>query len=107
MTTAQILITILFVALGTIFTRFISFIIFPASRETPPYIAYLGKVLPSAVMGMLIIYCYKSLDFSAVSAWLPSVIAGIAVALLQLWKKNMFISICSGTALYMVLIRIM
>lgn len=107
MTMPQILITIAVVAIGTVFTRFISFAIFPASRETPPYIAYLGKVLPSAVMGMLIIYCYKNLNFTAASAWLPAVTAGISVALLQLWKKNMFISISVGTVLYMVLIRIM
>ena len=106
MTMPQMLITISVVAAGTVFTRFISFIIFPASRETPPYITYLGKVLPSAVMGMLVIYCYKGLDFSAAVNWLPAILSGSTVAILQLWKKNMFLSICIGTALYMVLIRI-
>lgn len=107
MTTPQIFIIIAVVVLGTVLTRSISFIIFPANRETPPFITYLGKVLPAAVMGMLVIYCYKSIDFSSATHGIPEIVAGLVVAGLQFWKKNMLISICVGTALYMVLIRVM
>ena len=107
MNAAQILITIAVVAIGTIITRSVSFIIFPASKNTPPYITYLGKVLPAAVMGMLVIYCYKTLDFTSANHGIPEILAGLVVAGLQFWKKNMLISICVGTALYLVLIRIM
>lgn len=107
MTMTQIFITIAAVVLGTVLTRSISFIIFPANRETPPFITYLGKVLPAAVMGMLVIYCYKSIDFSTGLRGIPEIVAGLVVAGLQFWKKNMFISISVGTALYMVLIRVM
>ena len=107
MTMTQIFITIAVVVLGTVITRSISFLIFPANRETPPFITYLGKVLPSAVMGMLVIYCYKSIDFTSGTHGIPEIVAGLIVAGLQFWKKNMFISICVGTAIYMVLIRIM
>ena len=103
----QIFITIAVVVFGTVITRSISFIIFPANRETPPFVAYLGKVLPAAVMGMLVIYCYKSIDFTSGTHGIPEILAGLVVAALQFWKKNMFISICVGTALYMVLIRVM
>ena len=107
MNAAQILITMAVVAIGTIITRSVSFIIFPASKNTPPYITYLGKVLPAAVMGMLVIYCYKTLDFTSANHGIPEILAGLVVAGLQFWKKNMLISICVGTALYLVLIRIM
>ena len=106
MTTPQIFAIIAVVVLGTVITRSISFIIFPANRETPPFITYLGKVLPAAVMGMLVIYCYKSIDFSSATHGIPEIVAGLVVAGLQFWKKNMLISICVGTALYMVLIRV-
>ena len=107
MTMTQIFIIIAVVVLGTVITRSISFIIFPANRETPPFVAYLGKVLPAAVMGMLVIYCYKAIDFTSSTHGIPEILAGLVVAGLQFWKKNMFISICVGTALYMVLIRVM
>ena len=107
MTMTQIFITIAAVVSGTILTRSISFIIFPANRQTPPFITYLGKVLPAAVMGMLVIYCYKSIGFTSGTHGIPEILAGLVVAGLQFWKKNMFISICVGTALYMVLIRVM
>ena len=106
MTTPQIFAIIAVVVLGTVITRSISFIIFPANRETPPFITYLGNVLPAAVMGMLVIYCYKSIDFSSATHGIPEIVAGLVVAGLQFWKKNMLISICVGTALYMVLIRV-
>ena len=107
MTMTQIFITIAVVVLGTVITRSISFLIFPANRKTPPFITYLGKVLPSAVMGMLVIYCYKSIDFASKFHGIPEILAGLVVAGLQFWKKNMFVSICVGTVLYMVLIRVM
>ena len=107
MTMTQIFITIAVVVLGTVITRSISFLIFPANRETPPFITYLGKVLPSAVMGMLVIYCYKSINFASEFHGIPEILTGLVVAGLQFWKKNMFISICVGTVLYMVLIRVM
>lgn len=107
MTMTQIFITIAAVVFGTVLTRSISFIIFPANRKTPPFITYLGKVLPAAVMGMLVIYCYKSIDFTSGTHGIPEILAGLVVAGLQFWKRNMFISICVGTALYMVLIRVM
>lgn len=94
------------VVLGTVFTRFIAFAIFPADKSTPDYVKYLGKVLPSSVLGMLVIYCYKGIEISVGSHGLPEISAGIVVADLQLWKKNMFLSIAAGTVLYMVLVQL-
>ena len=38
------------VALVTAFLRFLPFLIFGENRTTPPLIAYLGKVLPFAII---------------------------------------------------------
>ena len=107
MTAVQQIITIAMVVLGTVLTRFISFIVFPAGKETPKFVKYLGKVLPAAVLGMLVIYCYKSIDFSSAYHGLPEIVSGLLVAGLHLWKKNMLLSIAAGTVFYMVLIRIL
>ena len=76
MTIAQQIITIGAVTLGTLCTRFLPFIIFPAGKETPNYIKYLGKVLPCAVTGLLAIYCYKSVSVTSYPFGLPEFIAG-------------------------------
>ena len=98
MTIAQQIITIGAVALGTLCTRFLPFIIFPAGKETPNYIKYLGKVL-------LAIYCYKSVSVTSYPFGLPEFIAGGLTAGLHFRKKNMFLSIAAGTICYMLLIR--
>ena len=95
------------IALVTIALRFLPFVIFSGKRQTPAYISYLGKVLPFSIMGMLVIYCYKTIDLTSSTHGIPEILAGLVVAGLQFWMKNMFVSICVGTALYMVLIRVM
>ena len=74
MTTAQRIITIAVVVFGTMLTRFIPFIVFPAGKPTPKYIQYLGKVLPGAVFGMLVIYCLKNVSIFSGSHGLPELI---------------------------------
>lgn len=96
-------ILILIMALVTWLLRFLPFLIF--RKSTPPYILYLGKVLPSAIIGMLVVYCLKDTDIAAPSFGLPEFISGISVVLLQIWKRNSLISILSGTILYMLLIQ--
>ncbi|OOM71133.1 branched-chain amino acid transport protein AzlD [Clostridium puniceum] len=101
MTTIQQIITIGMVVLGTQFTRWIAFISFPSNKPIPSYIEYLGKVLPPTIFGMLVVYCYKNINIFSVNHGIPELIAGIIVVCLQLWKKNMFLSIATGTILYM------
>lgn len=74
-------------------------------ENTPGYIVYLGKVLPSAIIGMLVVYCLKDVEFSAAPFGLPEIIAAVSVVVLQRWKRNSLISILVGTILYMVLVR--
>jgi len=92
------------VALVTIGLRFLPFIIF-RGRETPKFIAYLGKVLPFAIMGMLVVYCLRNVSFTAAPFGIPEVISVVLVVALHIWKKNTLLSIISGTVCYMVLVQ--
>ena len=104
MTVTQSIITIAAVVLGTMTTRFLPFIIFPEGKTPPRFIMYLGKVLPYAVIGLLVVYCLKDAVFTEYHA-LPELIAIAFVILLHKWKKYMFISMAAGTAIYMLLVQ--
>lgn len=106
MTLTQQLITIGMVILGTMLTRFLPFLLFPAGKPTPKYIQYLGKVLPSAVFGLLVIYCLKNVSLFAGSHGIPEAISIAVVAVLHLWKRQMLISIAGGTVCYMLLVQL-
>lgn len=106
MTISQQIITVLTVVLGTAMTRFLPFLVFPSGKPTPKYIQYLGKVLPSAVFGMLVIYCLKNVSIFAGSHGIPELIAIAAVVVLHLWKKQMLLSIAGGTVCYMLLVQL-
>ena len=91
------------IALVTALIRFLPFVIFNGGRKTPHIIEKLSKVLPYAIMGMLVVYCLKGMSFTSVSGWLPMVIACVFVGVLHVWKKNTLISIAGGTICYMIL----
>ncbi|WP_343209617.1 branched-chain amino acid transporter permease [Anaerolentibacter hominis] len=93
------------VALGTILTRFLPFLLFPDRKTPPRYISYLGKVLPCAVIGLLVVYCLKNITFTALGGWLPELIAIGSIVLLHSWKKNTLLSIAGGTVIYMLLVQ--
>ena len=92
-------------AIVTMLLRFLPFLIFGGDRKTPPYILYLGKVLPEAVIGMLVIYCLREVSVTEMPFGLPELFAGAATVLLQVWRRNSVLSILGGTILYMLLIH--
>ncbi|MCI9441039.1 MAG: branched-chain amino acid transporter AzlD [Ruminococcus sp.] len=104
MTTAQSVLTVLVVVLGTMATRFLPFFIFPEGKTPPPYITYLGTVLPYAVIGLLVVYCLKDAFTSGYFA-IPEMIAILFIVVLHKWKKNTLLSIGAGTVLYMFLVQ--
>lgn len=106
LTPLQTIIIICMVILGTVITRFLPFILFPANKRTPAYIVYLGKVLPYSVVGLLVVYCLKGVNLTAAPFGLPEAIAVICTAALQFWKNNALLSIGAGTVIYMLLIQI-
>ena len=86
-------------------TRFIPFVLI-SGRETPKYIQYLGKALPGAIFGMLVVYCLKAVDPMVYSHGLPELIAIAITVGLHLWKRQMLLSIAGGTVCYMLLLQL-
>ena len=105
MTTTQQLITILMISLGTMSMRFLPFLIFPAGKPTPKFIQYLGRVLPGAVFGMLVVYCLKNVSITSFPFGIPELIGIAVTAVLHLWKKQMILSMGAGTIVYMILVQ--
>ena len=92
-------------ALVTIGLRFLPFLIFGENRKTPEIVAYLGRVLPFAIMGMLVVYCLKNVSFVSPPFGIPELIGCAVVAGLHLWKRNTLLSIGGGTLCYMLLVQ--
>ena len=105
MTLTEQMITVAMVVLGTAVTRFLPFLIFPAGKPTPKYIQYLGKVLPAAVFGLLVIYSLKNVSIFTGSHGLPELISIVLVIFLHVWKRQMLLSIAGGTVCYMLLVQ--
>ncbi len=90
-------------SLITALIRFAPFIVF--KEKTPEPVIYLGRVLPFAMMGMLVVYCLKGTSFESVSGFMPSVISLVFIFILHKWKHNTLLSILLGTVCYMVLVQ--
>ena len=91
--------------LATVSTRFLPFLIFSGKKETPAFVQYLGRALPSAIFGLLVVYCLRNTDVSVHFA-LPEMLALVATTLLHLWKRQMLLSIAGGTVVYMLLVQL-
>ena len=98
--------TIAVCAVVTAALRFLPFVIFGENRKTPEVITYLGKVLPFAIMGMLVVYCLKDVTFLSAPFGIPEAIGCAAVAGLHVWKRNTLLSIGAGTVIYMLLVQL-
>lgn len=105
LTPIQTLIIICMVALGTVITRFLPFILFQNNKGNSSYINYLGKVLPYSAIGLLVVYCLKGVKLSSPTYGIPEAIAIICIIALHYWKENTLMSIGVGTVIYMVLVQ--
>lgn len=93
-------------ALVTALIRFAPFLVFRGGRETPAVVLRLGKLLPCAVMAMLVVYCLRSVDFLGASHALLEIIAAAVVVGLHIWRRNTLLSILAGTVVYMLLVQL-
>lgn len=105
MTLIQRLITIAICSVGTMLTRFLPFLVFSEDKPTPAYIRYLGKALPAAIFGMLVVYCLKNVSLISGYHGLPEALGIIVTVALHLWKRQMLLSVAGGTVLYMLLVQ--
>ena len=92
-------------AIITALLRFLPFLIFKGKASTPPLVEKLGRLLPSAVIAMLVVYCMKDVHFSAISGYLPAIIATLLTGALHVWKRNTLLGIVGGTVCYMVMVQ--
>ena len=93
------------IALVTAALRFLPFLIFREGTPLPKWLTYLSKVLPHAIMGMLVVYCLKGINLTAAPFGIPEAIGCAVVALLHFWKRNTLLSIGAGTVCYMLLVQ--
>jgi branched-subunit amino acid transport protein AzlD len=91
-------------SLVTILLRFLPFLVF--RKKVPPCITYLGRVLPPAIIGMLVVYCLKDISFATAPFGVPELLAAAGVVGLQVWRRSSLVSILGGTAFYMVLVQL-
>lgn len=111
LTTGQAIAAIAVMSAVTFLTRALPFLLFDRGGTPPKVVLYLGRVLPPAVIAMLIIYCLRNISFgwgadlSAFAGWVPQLISAAVVVALHLWKHNNLLSIFGGTILYMVLVQ--
>lgn len=105
LTPVQTAVTILAITLGTMLTRFLPFILFSENRKVSDTVVYLGRVLPPAMIGLLVVYCFKSVAFLSVPFGAPEIISIVAIIMLHKLKGNVMLSIAGGTILYMVLVQ--
>ena len=96
---------IVVMAAVTFLTRFLPFLLFDRGESPPRIVLYLGRVLPPAVIAMLIIYCLRGVSFASPAGWVPQLVCVAVVVALHLWKHNNLLSIFGGTVLYMVLVQ--
>lgn len=106
MTLIEKIITIACLSLATLLTRFIPFILFPENKEVPKVITYLGKVLPSAVLALLVIYCFKDYQIYDIQKIISTALASAVTIILYLYKKTMLLPIAGGTIVYMIMVQL-
>ena len=93
-------------AVVTALLRFLPFWVFGENRTTPQWLLRMGRLLPYAIMGMLVVYCLKDVTFTAAPFGLPEFLGCAIVAGLHIWKRNTLLSIGGGTLCYMLLIQL-
>ena len=79
---------VLVIAAAVFSTRALSFVLFPAGKETPKIILFLGNTLPCALMALLVVYCLKNVSITAAPHGIPEAIA--AAVFITVLGKSLF-----------------
>lgn len=105
MTLSQQLLTIALCAAATLLTRFLPFWLFSSGRPVPEPVHYLGRALPPAIFGMLLVYCLRNTQLFSGSHGIPEAAALLVTAGLHLWKRQTLLSVAGGTLCYVLLVQ--
>jgi branched-subunit amino acid transport protein AzlD len=104
MSNLRIIGIILLAAAITFTLRALPFLLFHGERKMPQKLVELGKILPSAIMAVLIVYCLKDAGSDWTGIGIPKLISVAVVAVSYKWKHNTLLSILAGTVCYMILL---
>jgi branched-subunit amino acid transport protein AzlD len=100
------LLVIFTVAGLTFLIRYLPFALFSNLARPSAVLADLGRILPPAVIAILVVYCLKTIDFRQTGSFIPQLAAILIVVLLHGWKRNNLLSIGVGTACYMLMVQL-
>lgn len=106
MPNTYLIFAVLIASFVTLLLRFLPFLIFGENRKTPELIVYIGRMLPGAVMAMLVVYCLKDTNLLVVSNLVPRLLALLIVVGSYVWKRNTLLSIVAGTICYMAFVQL-
>ncbi len=90
-------------AVMTILTRALPFLLFGNSQKMPEAFTVLGRILPPAMIGTLVVYCIRQTKIKEPGSVLPELLGLALVVLFHKWKSNTVLSIVGGTVFYMFL----
>ena len=106
LTPVQTLICIAAIVVGVQVSRWLPFLAFSDRRELPQFVKYLGRVLPPALMGLIVVYCFKNVEILTGNHGLPELIATAVVIGTYAWSEKLLLSVANGTVVYMVLVQL-
>lgn len=104
MSTAELAISMLIVAAATASTRWLPFFIFTSAR-TPEIVRYLGRCLPHAAIGLLVVYAFKDVSFLSGTHGAPELIASALTVAVHVMLRRPLLSMAAGTACFMILVQ--
>jgi branched-subunit amino acid transport protein AzlD len=100
------LVVILLVAGLTFMTRALPFWVFRQNKQPPALLSDLNRLLPPAVIAILLVFCLKDVSWLNQKESLYQLLCVVLVMALHVWKKNNLLSIGLGTAAYMLLVQL-
>ena len=98
--------SILVIAAVTLIIRSLPFVAFGGKKRVPDIVNYLGKYLVPTIIIILVVFCVKDTHFLKYPYGLPELISIVFIVIMQSWRKGTILSVISGTALYMILLRL-
>lgn len=102
MTTLDLLLFIGAMALATMITRFLPFLV-PERWTQNRFVRLAKNFLPPAILLLLVVYSLKDTDFGSAPYGLAEAVSLAVVIVMHIWRSNALLSIVLGTGCYMAL----
>ena len=77
----------------------------PRRWRDNPHLHAIGDTLPAAIMLLLVVFCLKDTRFNVPPYGAPELLSLSVVVAVHLWRRNVLLSIGSGTGLYVFLVQ--